>query len=413
MEEIINGAIEIIDANENLVEKDCGGKKDLLCVKKDLLEKILIYIHPRLDRDIDRKEFLKKIVREAFELYDNDLVFMRNESIFIKLFDNSKVKVVEESQKDTVANRYSGLNEEDLQSFYDDFFAKDENNSFFLDVAKEFVNAYIFEKNINNITYEKFVFAYIQMIIADFLMDKFDHSEAFFKGFSGYVFRKHFNEVFEHIADLLLHEVGLSNKHVGDFLKYYSLNVIVVDGKKYKVPEIEARGGQKWNLPSMMSIAKIYIKTLSSLKSLKIKREALGREIVGMFIESRSPMEYNNEISAKIDMLIIEISDLSKDLTVYIDSLDIEKDPKKLQLLKEEIKEMKSEMSTLREEKAELEHKLVKRYELDKYNKLKKEMDILVRLERREERIVHQNKVPFMSIKNSLTKALMSKKVPI
>ncbi|HUH41606.1 MAG TPA: hypothetical protein VLZ29_00635, partial [Sulfurimonas sp.] len=257
----LDSIINIIEENSDLIEYDSNEKKDLICMGKDLTLKLTHFTSHITNEEINKKELLKHAIREALELEKSDIVIIKKDQIFIKLFDMSNYREVSESEKNTIAERYNGISEEHLISFYKNFFIKDENKYFFYEVAEQFVDVYLLEKKIDNITYEKYVFSFIQAIIIEHLENLFDNNPEFFKGFSGYVFRVHFKEVFGYIANMILSEVSVSNKYMIDFLKYYSLNVLVIDGQKYKVPEIEAENGMKWTVSSMMSIVKIYMKT--------------------------------------------------------------------------------------------------------------------------------------------------------
>ena len=293
----LQAIIDIIDKNEDLIEYDYNGKDDLICLQNELTFKLTHFVNKITNEEINKKELLKYAVREAFELKPSDIVIQKNNQIFIKLFNGIKIHEVTESEKNTIANRYNGFDENVLNSFYKNFCLKDENKKFFYSIAEQFVNIYLLEKKIDNLTYEKYVFSFIQSIIIEQLESSFDGEKEFFKGFSGYTFRIHFKDVFENMANLILTEVSASNKHIIEFLKYYSLNVVVVDGKKYKVPEIEAENGLKWSVSSMMSIVKIYIKTEQSIDALLGKKEALQDEIKDLYIHNLSPMEYNNKLN--------------------------------------------------------------------------------------------------------------------
>ncbi|MDP2894421.1 MAG: hypothetical protein Q8N78_08685 [Sulfurimonas sp.] len=407
----VQAIIDIIDKNEDLIEYDYNGKDDLICLQKELTFKLTHFVNKITNEEINKKELLKYAVREAFELKSSDIVILKNNQIFIKLFENVATREVAESEKNTIADRYNGLDENVLKSFYKNFFLKDENKNFFFFIAEQFVDVYLLEKKIDNLTYEKYVFSLIQSIIIEHLESSFDGEKEFFKGFSGYIFRIHFKEVFGHIANLILTEVSASNKHIIEFLKYYSINVVVVDGRKYKVPEIEAENGLKWSVSSMMSIVKIYIKTEQSIGTLLGKKEALQDEIKDLYIYGLSPMEYNNNLNKEIEKISQELVNATQNANLYSDSLDLAKSSEEKESIKVELKNIKQEMQLKRDEKTQLTAKMIEKNELIRYNNTKKEIDVLTRQEKREEKILDQNKESFLSIKNSLVKALTSKKV--
>lgn len=402
--------IDIIDENEDLIEYNYNSKDDLICLQKELTKKLTHFVNKFDNEEEDKKEFLKHAIREAFELNGSDIIIIKNAQIFIKLFNEANVKKVSEEEKNTIANRYNGLEEDDLKSFYNNFFLKERNKNFFYFVAEEFVDIYMLEKKIDNLTYEKYAFSLIQSIVKEHLITSFDKNDEFFKGFSGYVFRIHFKEVFSHIANLILSELSASNKYIMDFLKYYSLNVVVLDGQKYRVPEIEASNGLKWNVASMMSIVKIYVKTEISLETIKEQKEKLEDAISEYYINSLSPIEHNAKIAKEIEKISQNIIYATKRLNIYTDTLDASKDPNEAQGLKSEIREIQNELQIKKDEKNRLTLSMASKSQILKYNNIKKEIDALKRQERRDEKILAQNKSAYLSIRNSLIKALTSKK---
>jgi len=414
-EESINleALIEIIDKNEDLIEYNYNDKEDLICLKKELTLELTHFVNNINNEEINKKELLKYAIREAFELESSDIIIIKNSQIFIKLFDESNVKKVSDEERGTIASRYNGLDEDELKSFYNNFFLKEQNKNFFYLVAEQFVDTYMLDKKIDNLTYEKYAFTLIQSIVSEHLINTFDRNDDFFKGFSGYVFRIHFKEVFSHIANLILSELSASNRYIMDFLKYYSLNIVVLDGQKYRVPEIEASNGLKWNVASMMSIVKIYIKTEISLETIKEKKEELEEAISEYYINSLSPIEYNSKLSKDIEKISQNIVYLTKRLNIYTDSLDSSKNKDGAEGLKSEVRELQQEIESNKDEKNKLMSRMATKSQILKYNNIKREIDALKRQERRDEKILSQNKSAYLSIRNSLVKALTSKKTLI
>lgn len=409
----LNAAIDIITQNENLIEYNYNGKEDLICLKQELTLKLSHFVNKITNEEINKKELLKYAIREAFELHKSDIIIIKNNQVFIKLFDNSNIREVSEEEKETIANRYNGLNEEELKSFYNDFFLKEENKNFFYFVAEQFVDIYMLDKKINNIAYEKYAFSFIQSIITEHLINTFDENDEFFKGFSGYVFRIHFKEVFGHIASLILSEISASNRYMIDFLKYYSLNIVVLNGQKYRVPEIEAPNGLKWNVASMMSIVKIYVKTEISIEDIKDKIEELEDEIFELYIDGLTPIEHNNNITKEMEKISKSIISDSKRLNTLTDTFDSSKNEGEKEVLRINVQKIRSDIQLQKDEKAKLSSMMANKSHLIKYNNIKREIDSLRRHEKRDEKILFQNRAAYLSIKNSLVKALTSKKVLI
>ncbi len=402
--------IELIESNNELIQYDYNGKENQILIPKVLVNKThLLMSDIGLDK-ADYKEYIKLSIKEGFELSGNDIVISKNGAFFIKLFEKMKKHEVEEKDKDTIANRYNGIDEEELELFYDEFFEENENKNFFASVAVKFVDKYLKQNKITNEMYEKNVFSYIHNITFKHLVETYDDSDGFFTGFAGYIFRIHFKDVFEHIADILLNEISISNSHIIDFLKYYSQDIIVVGGKKYKVPAMEAKDGLKWNVGSMLSIAKIYTKSNKALRSLKKDITNIKVEIKKLYIGEFSPLEYQAAHIKTRQEIETDIVDESRELETYLDALDLAESENDKHEIKKEIHAIREEIGSLREEKSKLSEVVVSQGTLSQYTHLHKELDSFNRQLKREQLIISQNRDAYQSIRESLIKALISKK---
>ncbi len=409
----IENLINIMISNDYLIQDNYNNREDLICIQEKLTTLLYKYIESLKDKTINKKELLKSVLKNGFELADSDIIIFKNKQIFIKLFDNSKITKVTDDEKNTIANRFNGIEEDTLSSFYNDFFSDNQHKDFFYLVAKQFVDVYLIEKEINNNTYENYAFSFIQSIVKEHLLDLIECNDDFITGFSGYLFRIHFKEVFEYIANIILKEISLSNTYMMEFLNYYSLSIVVLNGKKYTVPNIEANNGLRWNVASMISIVKIYIKTEINIVNMQDKINELKKEVKKLYIGGYSPLEYNSSINKKIKQISQTIEQNIKRLNKHIDSLDQLKDKKQRDTLAGDVRSMKYEIHNLIEEKEKLTFNIIEPNAIMQYTKIRREMDSLIRYEKREEKILDQNKNSYISIKNSLVKALTSKKTPI
>ncbi|MCX6076862.1 MAG: hypothetical protein NTW78_08270 [Campylobacterales bacterium] len=403
--------LKILSDHENWVEYDYKGNQNQISIPKKLKDEIYNFVNGIENEEINKKELVRFAVYSFFELKDNDIVIIKDEQIFIKILDDKKRRIVAEDEKETIANRYGGIDEEELQTFYDDYFSKQENKDFFYIVAKTFVGIYLLDNKIDNYHYEKNVFAYIQSILLEQLTTSFDHNEDFFKGFSGYIFRMHFKEVFGHIANLILSEIAVSNEYMINFLRYYSLGVIVLDGRKYKVPELETEGGLKWNVVSMLSIVKIYMKTKATIDKLRKEINEINKETQSLYIQNMPPAEYQSLLIKERERVTEELAQGVRTINKCTDLMYLTKDEEKRALLQEEIHATKEAMQAKREEKNILTTKSVKINIITRYNNLKNELDTKTRQFQREKKVLDQNEKSYLSIKYSLAKALVSKKV--
>lgn len=406
----IENIIDVIESNEKLVQYDYNNKKDQILLLKDLVDKLLVLVSKLKDINISPKSLLDLALRDAFELSKSDLILNKKGYILLKLIDESKIKEVAQKDKDTIANRYAGVDEEELKLFYDEFITDTSDKDFFLSIAQEFTEKYFNEENITNVAYEKYVFSYIQEITFNNLEALYDNSDGFFDGFAGYIFRIHFKEVFENIADIILDSLAMSNTYIVRFLNYYTSNVIVMNGHKYKVPHIETEDGLRWTLVSMLSVAKIYTKSIRSRKILKEEILTLNQSIKKLYIKDLSPLAYQIAY-AKTKALIEDKTELNKkkyeELTRM---LEVCKDDRKIKTIKIKIKDIKILMKELNREYEELLKKKIDKNIVKKYTNLQTIMDKKTRGLLRDENIIKQNKKQYLSMRESLVKALISKK---
>lgn len=400
--ENVDEIISLIEDNEEFIIDDYNGKPGQVLLEKDLKDKIYALIGTLEEEKINKKELVKYAVREAFELEESDIVMVKEKGIFIKMFDTLP--------RDEKEQRYNGIDEKELEAFNAEHFSNTDDREFFNLVARLFVDRYLLEKNINNQEYEKNVFSYVQSIITEQLMNTFDHCEEFFTGLSGYIFRIHFVEVFENIAEAMLVELAISNDFMLEFLKYYSMDVIVVAGYKYRVPALEAENGLRWNVVSMLSIVKLYVKTNSAGKLIKHAIEKKEEEMETYLIDGYTPVEYNNICIAEKNTLVEKLTQHENTIERCLDSMAFAKTDNEKESLEKEIRLMKEDIIRVKEEQKKLLDRTISRIEINIYMTIEKEIGSLRMQLKREQKILGQNEKAFMSIQKALVKALMSKK---
>lgn len=402
MKNLINDIIYLIESNDELIEYK---NNQIIIMSNGLKSAICALIEENNNESFDEKDVIKLAVRKALELKKNDVIVIKKQHIFIKIFNKISTNGYNKEER-----RFNGIDKQELEIFYNEHFSKESIRKFFMTIVKKFVELHFEEQKIDNNIYEKNVYAYIQKIIVEELVVKFDNPIEFLKGFSGYIFRINFNNVFDSIAEYMLNEISMSNEYMVDFLKYYSLNIVIVDGMKYKVPELETEGGLKWNVISMLSIAKIYIRTRASVIKLQKEIHTLDEEIVALFIGKLSPTEYNNDYIKKKQKLTDELRYKNQKLEDLLDEVHRIKNNELKEPVKKEIEVARKAIKTIKKTIEELAKKEIKRSVIDKHLKLEREIESLRRGLKSQEKILNQNKKSFLSIKTSLVKALISKK---
>lgn len=399
--------VDIIYDHEELIERDYQSKKDQILLHKQLLVSIINFLQKPEYLTFDKIKLIKLVIKDVLELKSSDIIIIKKDYIFIKLYDDSKAV---KTKTNTIADRYNGIDENELKSFYDEYFSENDVEDLFQDISTIFVQKYFLDHNITNSIYEKDIFNIIQKFIIEDMNSEFECTKEFCLGFSGYIFRKHFRLTFEFIAELLLKEVALSNKNIIKFLKYYSLDVVVVDGKKYKVPELTADNGLRWHVGSIMTFTKVYLKAKEHIDETQSSMEKLNTEISSYIINNLSPIEHNAIIQEKYILLSQDIEINANKIDVLQDSLEIIQDNNELSNIKKELKKLKDERIKLREKKSTLQSKKIKQIITTKYNEAIKKMETMNREIKSQYKILKQNEDSFKSIKSALIKALISKK---
>ena len=408
--EHLDSIIKLIESNDQLIEYDYKDQENQILIPTTMVEKISTHLLKTDIKESDFKEAIKLSIKRGFELSNNDIVISKNGAFFIKLYEKIHKHKIDEKDKNTIANRYNGIDKEELEDFYDEFFQESENKQFFKYVAQEFIDTYLKSKKITNDIYEKNVFSYIHTIVFEHLVKIYDDSDGFFTGFAGYIFRIHFKEVFEHIADLILNEIAISKTTIIEFLKYYSQDVILVGGKKYKVPSLESKEGLRWNVGSMLSITKIYIKSKKAIKMLQQESIDLNKQVQKLYVGNLTPLEYQSAQVQKRQSFDSDIAHHNKKLERYVDLLSQIDNEEKRSEMKKEVHALKEMVSKLLQEKKDLSEESIDKGRLSQYTHMQKEIDSLSRQLKREQRIITQNKTAYQSIRESLIKALISKK---
>ncbi|MBA1432671.1 MAG: hypothetical protein FAF04_03530 [Epsilonproteobacteria bacterium] len=195
-----------------------------------------------------------------------------------------------------------------------------------------------------------------------------------------------------------------------DFLNYYSQDVLVVKGVKYKIPHIEADNGLRWTVPSMLSIVKIYTKAKNSIATLKKERNHYQKRVQKFYVNGVSPIKNNELLLSEKASIEIDIEHTIRSINILNDKLDITKDAAKKTLLQDELAKEEEKLKQLQEKKQEVLQKVVKQNGLSEYVALQKDLDTITRKLQREKKILKQNETAYSSIKSSLVKALISKK---
>lgn len=407
VKKLLTDIIYLIEDNNDLIEYK---NNQIIIIPNALRSAIYKLIEENKNKNFNEKDLIKVVVKKALALKKSDIVIIKQEYIFVKIFNGINRANISSGDGYIKERRFNGVDKKELEVFYNEHFSKEDADSFFKIIVEKFVDLYFIEQRIDNHTYEKNVYLYIQKLIVEQLGSEFEDSIEFLKGFCGYIFRIHFNSVFDSIAEFILNEISISNEYMMDFLKYYSLNIVIVDGLKYQVPTLGTDGGLKWNVISMLSIAKIYTRTRTSVSKLQKAVYELDEQILTLFIDNISPSEYNSIYIKNKQKLTDELRYKGQKLEDLLDEVYRITDPTLKTSIKKDIVVAKENINLIKKALEQLATKEIKRSIIDKYVKLERDVESMRRELKAQEKILAQNKNSFVSIKESLMKALISKK---
>ncbi len=403
-------------ANKQFVYKEYNNKKDQILIDAKLISKLQRVIGVETTDTNLQKEVLKQTLRSIFQLKEEDLLIFKNGHAFIKLITKLD-RCIPQGRKNTNEVRYNGFDEKELITFYNEFFDDEDISKLTEKVTEKFINKFIIQKSISNDEYEKKVFAYIKDLFYEFLQKRFENRDEFLLGFSGYLFRINFEQVFIQIAEKMLEKAAKGNHATKNFLEYYSQEIIIQNGQKYRVPQIESKSGHRWKIVSIIPIARIYFSTYANITELKNKIETLKKEKqikFGINTGGMTPLQKQKKIKEKIRSLSSEL----KEQLYVIESIHSKITTKKLSAQEsEELKKRllfeKNEAEKIKNERERYKKMLIPDEKLLKYQKLQRELDLLQRELNNKRKLLEQNSPSFQEIKTALLHALTQKKKKI
>jgi len=389
--------LDIVYDNEELIEHGYKSKDEQILIHKELVLKIVDFLKNIKLSDTDITKAIEVLFRDILELNKNDVLLVKESYVFIK----------------QTIKKLPKIDESELESFYKSSFSGDDVKELFLDVAELFIKEYFTDRHMTNHQYERIGFKLIKKLIAQELEKDFLCAKDFYVVFAEYIFNKNLKLIFDLIAETLLKEVAFSNAEVIDFLKYYSQDIIVVNGKRYKVPELEAENGLRWNVVSMLAMVKTYVKVREFISESEENIESLNAEIKFLYVDGLSPIAHNANIVKEYAEIEEEIKENANNIEIVHDSLKILKTPEDIQKTNNELSVLKKTRDELKREKAATLADKASKRTVANYEKLIKEVETLQRDSKAKYKILEQNKDSFDSIKRALIKALVSKKQPV
>lgn len=406
IEEIIN----LIQNNEDLIDFDYNGVKDLIIIQGKLFKDIIKFTSSINDKNINTKELIKSATRSALTLHNQELIIVKQERIVIKIITNIKRTSIDENNP-TIANRCNGYSVDEIENLYNNYFDEESISDFTEDVSYDVFKYLFIRKHLTNDNYEKNIYPIIIKLIIDKL-DDFHVDIDLKKGFAGYILRVNFITVFTYIAEDILESIAYRDEFLMNWIKYYHGQVVVDGNQRYEAPSLINSEGQKYNPSAIFGTVAMWFKTNEKVITLTKRLHDSKQKLSVLKIENLSPRAYKHELILERQEFEKDISGINERLEELLDERIFVKDNNLKFEINDEIKELRQ---LVREDKAELNEINTEITSIDTDTSRSLEENI-IRIQKNlelEKSIIKQNTKLYTSIKSALIKALTSKRKPI
>ncbi len=208
----------------------------------------------QLDSNIDNaRQMTRRQIDQIFNLDVKDIIFFLRGRITIRNYTPPK-KLPEGAD-----SRFGGESIEDMEAMHNAYFpdgAWEHIESILGEVIEEKLNFGV----IDNITFSRTFIPVFRSMIEILLLEIIKPEDRpKLEGFTGYVLRQNFHDIFVYTAKNLLHFVENRDKNAEAFIKYYADEVVVdANGNRVQKYAIVDTKQQKWNFSAIISITMQY-----------------------------------------------------------------------------------------------------------------------------------------------------------
>lgn len=336
-------------------------------IRTSLLENFLSF-NSNLDyvRQMTRQQ-----INEIFSLHPKDIIFFLRGRITIRIYTPPQ-KFPEGADK-----RFGGESPEEMEKMYTLYFpngAWDHIEAFLDEVLEEKLNFGV----IDNFTFIRTFIPVFRSMIEILLLEVLPQKDRpKLEGFTGYVLRQNFHDIFVYTAKNLLQYVEKRDKNAEAFIKFFS-DEIIIDGNGNKIQKyaiIDAKQ-QRWNYSSILSIIMQYKQVKQKISTQK--ETILENENDLAVCQSELMEEKNNQ-----NGINLKLTDLQE--TIVENEAAIEHLKSKIGSSPEETLSLKSQVNRLNYHQTELfdsKKKLHTQIELSK-NKISGKMSEFTRRQRK------------------------------
>jgi hypothetical protein len=254
------------------------GKNDQMYINSDLKHALEDKINKSTE-PIDPKALLVFVIKKALKLSERDIVLVKRDDIIVKVFNTVNEldsSIASPKDKKSGEDRFKGYDQKEIEAHLASIFNSKELAGFITSSINELSAEQLNFSEISNAFFEQNELRIIRNHIAHNLSLNLIGEEEYLIGMAGYIFRQHFVDVHQQLAEALMEKVVHKDTHAKEFLFYYSGDVVVEKGKKYKIPALATLDGRTWLPKTTIPIFTTWIKNNKVLHSITQEHQQLA-----------------------------------------------------------------------------------------------------------------------------------------
>ncbi|HEX5329509.1 hypothetical protein [Sulfuricurvum sp.] len=326
----------------------------------------------QLDNNMEHvRQSVRRQVEEIFDLDAKDITFFLRGRISIRFYTPPQ------KFADGVDKRFGGESVEDMEAMYNAYFPKgawEYVEPILGEVIEEKLNFGV----IDNLTFTRTFIPVFRSMIEILLLEIIRKEDRVkIEGFTGYVLRQLFHDIFVYTAKNLLQFVEIRDKNAEAFIKYFTDEIVVdASGNRIQKYAIVDSKQQRWNYSSILSIIMQYKQVKQKLSTQKETISVCENELA--HCQGELAVEKSNR-----DSVANKLADIED--TITENEAAIERVKAKVGETPEETLSLKSQVNRLNYHQVELldmKKKTLSQFELSK-NKMSNKMSEFTRRQRK------------------------------
>jgi len=303
--------VKIIKKNKKHIQVCYDGQENQIAILGKIRRDIdsLMYTS---EESVHKRELTKYAIKQALHLDEKDIVVALKRIYIVKIFDENKQdKEIEAPLESKEAIKtHNGYSKENIEKSYKEIFKKANIEEFLEAVLLKSFKEKLDFNTMTHDYYEKKSLKIIHTQIAKDLAFYSGLEDDYLFGIASYILRKHIYLIHEFLTLKLLEEIYNKNQKATDFLLKFDGSIILVNGKKYKLPQIQDEHAKPISSAIVTSTAFLYINLKNKIAQLKAELKKLDTQIVTLKFASNENVQleslYVQEKNIKYDIVCYE-----------------------------------------------------------------------------------------------------------